>query len=77
MFPDPSVRVPVENELSQYGPEEHERESSGAVGDSQGRRHMRRKIKEWTGIAKRDYRDLLARAEHPNQLTTPTWRLPF
>ena len=77
MFPDPAVRERVEDELQRYGLEEHERETPrvrlailkvAGTGIEQ--------IREWTDIAKRDYRDVLAAAEYPNQLTTATWSLP-
>ena len=75
MFPDPAVRVRAESELNRYGLEKHEREKSrvrlailkvAGTGMEQ--------IKEWTDIAKRDYRDVLASAEYPNQLIAPTWK---
>jgi hypothetical protein len=33
-------------------------------------------IQMWVNIAKRDYRDVLASAEYPNQLRSQTWKLP-
>ena len=77
MFPDAAVRKRVEGELQRYGLEEYERETPrvrlailkvAGTGIEQ--------IREWTDIAKRDYRDVLAAAEYPNQLTTTTWSLP-
>jgi hypothetical protein len=76
MFPDPAARLRVANELDRYGPEKHEREKSRvrlAILKVAGTEMEQ--IKKWTDIAKRDYRDVLASAEYPNQLTTPTWEL--
>jgi hypothetical protein len=77
MFPDAAVRERVENELQRYGLEEYEREAPRvrlAILKVVGTRIER--IREWTEIAKRDYRDVLAAAEYPNQLVTATWSLP-
>ena len=77
MFPDPAVRAQVEDELNRYGLEEYERERPRVqLAILKVASTGIEKIKEWTDIAKRDYRDVLASAEYPNQLIAPTWRLP-
>lgn len=76
MFPDPALRAQVEKELGRYGTESYERERvrvQVAILKVAGPAIPR--IREWTDIAKRDYRDVLAGAEYPNQLITPTWNL--
>ena len=75
MFPDAAVRVQIENELNRYGLEKYERERTRvqlAILKVAGISFEQ--IKKWTDIAKQDYRDVLASAEYPNQLTAPTWR---
>ena len=77
MFPDRLLRDMVQNELSSYGQEGHEREGDRvrlAILKVAGT--SLEQIREWLAIAKRDYRDVLACAEYPKQLVTPTWRLP-
>jgi hypothetical protein len=76
MFPDPGTCAIAYEELARYGQEEYEREPdrvrvailklAGASLDGIG---------QWVGIAKNDYRDVLASAEYPNQLVAPTWEM--
>ena len=77
MFPDHSIRTIVRDELSTYGQQDHEREGDRVrlailkvAGTSLDH------IQLWLATAKKDYRDVLASAEYPKQLVTPTWRLP-
>lgn len=77
MFPNSAERDRIRDELNKYGQEPHE----GAISRVQlailkvaGLSFE--KIREWTGIAKRDFRDVLAAAEYPEELITPTWKIP-
>ena len=76
LFPDSDARNSIQQELARYGLEEYEREIDrvrlailkvAGVSPAQ--------VREWVEIAKRDYRDVLAAAEYPNQLTNPTWQM--
>jgi hypothetical protein len=77
MFPDPLVRRGVEAELKRYGGDTQEQGAcrvrlailklAGTSSD---------KIREWVDVAEKDFRDVLACAEYPKELVTPTWRLP-
>jgi len=77
MFPNSEERDRIRDELNKYGQEPYE----GAISRVQlailkvaGTSFE--KIREWTDIAKRDFRDVLAAAEYPEELITPTWKLP-
>jgi hypothetical protein len=77
MFPDPAARAAVSDELSKYGAEQHEQGSDRVrlailklAGTSP------EQLRYWVDIAKRDFRDVLAAAEYPDELRAPTWRMP-
>ena len=63
--------------LDRYGSAPHEREAVrvrvASLKLSAGRLSELEKV---IGHAKRDYRDVLAWAEYPEELVQPTWRLP-
>jgi len=78
MFPDPSVRKQVEDELNRYGVESYEREVPRVRVDIlKVAGASLEKVREWADIAKRDYRDILAGAEYPEELIKPTWNFPL
>jgi hypothetical protein len=62
--------------LEQYGTASHEREATrvrvAALKLSEGRLAELERV---IGDAQRDYRDVLAWAEYPEELRHPTWRL--
>ena len=77
MFPDSAVRRQIRDELGKYGLEPYEKEIPRvqlAILKVAG--SSLEKVKEWTAIAKQDYRDVLASAEYPEALVSPTWQLP-
>jgi hypothetical protein len=73
----PEVRVEATNVLAQYGTQAHEREDIrvrvAALKLSGGSLD---RLRELVATAKRDYRDVLAWAEYPEELRSPTWRMP-
>ena len=73
----PEVRVEATNVLAQYGTQVHEREDIrvrvAALKLSGGSLD---RLRELVATAKRDYRDVLAWAEYPEELRSPTWRMP-
>ena len=73
----PEVRAEVSSVLAQYGTQTHEREEIrvrvAALKLSNG---SSTRLRELIAHAKRDYRDVLAWAEYPEELRSPTWRLP-
>lgn len=71
---DDETRRAIAAELDRYGLEAYERETHRvrlAILKLGGASLER--VKEWTDIAKTDYRDALAAAEYPAELRTPTW----
>ena len=73
----PDVRAEAASLLAQYGTQAHEREEVrvrvAALKLSEG---SLERLREAIASAKRDYRDVLAWAEYPEELRSPTWRLP-
>lgn len=73
----PEVRAEARNLLAEYGTQAHEREEIrvrvAALKLSDGSLD---RLRELMARAKRDYRDVLAWAEYPEELHSPTWRLP-
>jgi hypothetical protein len=73
----PEVRAEVANVLAQYGTQAHEREEIrvrvAVLKLSEGSLD---RLRELVARATRDYRDVLAWAEYPEELRSPTWRLP-
>jgi hypothetical protein len=73
----PQVAAEAANVLAQYGTQAHEREEIrvhvAALKLSEG---SLERLRELVTHAKRDYRDVLAWAEYPEELRTATWRLP-
>jgi hypothetical protein len=73
----PEARAEAGEVLAQYGTEAHEREDIrvrvAILKLSDG---SMERLRELTVHAKRDYRDVLAWAEYPEELRSPTWRLP-
>jgi hypothetical protein len=73
----PEVRAEAANVLAHYGTEAHEREEIrvrvAALKLSEGSLD---RLRELMASAKQDYRDVLAWAEYPEELRSPTWRLP-
>jgi hypothetical protein len=73
----PEGRAAAINVLAQYGTQAHEREEVrvrvAALKLSDG---SLERLRESIASAKRDYRDVLAWAEYPEELRSPTWRLP-
>ena len=71
------ARAEAAKVLTQYGTQAHEREEIrvrvAALKLSEGSLD---RLRELMASAKRDYRDVLAWAEYPEELRTPTWRLP-
>ena len=64
--------------LDRYGTARHEREAvriraAAALKLCKGKHGRPQRV---IGHAKRDYRDVLAWAEYPEELVQPTWRLP-
>jgi hypothetical protein len=70
-------RGPAEAILDRYGSAPHEREALrvrvAALKLSGGKMTELERV---IAHAKRDYRDVLAWAEYPEELIQPTWRLP-
>lgn len=76
MFPDSRARDQVATLLARYGsePSEHEPDRvrldilklAGSSIEA---------VETWVNVAKTDYRDVLAAAEYPSQLRSPTWKL--
>jgi hypothetical protein len=76
LFPDPVDADLARQLLSEYGREEYEREASRvrlAVLKLSG--PSLEKVEGYVGIAKVDYRDVLALAEYPGQLRAQTWKM--
>jgi hypothetical protein len=76
LFPDPDDEDLARQLLAEYGVEEYEREASRvrlAVLKLSGQ--ILEKVEEYVGIAKKDYRDVLALAEYPGQLRAQTWKM--
>ena len=73
----PEARTEATHVLAQYGVAAHEREGIrvrvAALKLSEG---SLERLSEVIVSAKRDYRDVLAWAEYPEELRSPTWRLP-
>jgi hypothetical protein len=73
----PEERAPALQLLERYGTAPHEREAVrvrvAALKLCAGRLD---KLGELIKHAGRDYRDLLAWAEYPQELNQPTWRMP-
>lgn len=70
------VRAEAASVLAQYGTQSYEREEMrvrvAALKLSDGSID---RLRELIGSAKLDYRDVLAWAEYPEELRSPTWRL--
>lgn len=76
LFSDPDERAIVHEELIRYGQEEYEREPERVrVAILKVAGTSLEEIRQWVGIAKNDYRDVLASAEYPNELAAPTWEM--
>lgn len=76
MFPDTDVRAIVHEELARYGQEEYEREPERVrVAILKAAGASLETIRQWVGIAKNDYRDVLASAEFPSELVAPSWEM--
>ena len=73
----PEVRAEAASVLAQYGTQTHEREEIrvrvAALKLSDG---SLSRLRELIAHAKRDHRDVLARAEYPEEMRSLTWRLP-
>jgi hypothetical protein len=73
----PEVRAEAADMLAQYGTRAHEREEIrvrvAALKLSEGSLD---RLRDLMAQAKRDYRDVLAWAEYPEELRSATWRLP-
>ena len=73
----PEVRGEAAGLLAQYGTQPHEREAIrvrvAALKLSEG---SVERLQELIVRAKRDYRDVLAWAEYPEEMRSLTWRLP-
>ena len=73
----PEARADAASVLAQYSTQPHEREAIrvrvAALKLSEGSLD---RLRELMASAKRDYRDVLAWAEYPEELRSPTWRLP-
>ena len=73
----PGVRAEAASVLAQYGTQTHEREEIrvrvAALKLSEG---SPTRLRELVAHAKRDYRDVLAWAEYPEEMRSLTWRLP-
>jgi DNA repair photolyase len=76
LFPNPSRRAEAVRILRQYGAELHEREADRvrlAILKLAGKKLER--IRKAVETAKKDYRDILAYAEYPNQMVHDSWKL--
>ena len=73
----PEVRAGAASVLAQYGTETHEREEIrvrvAALKLSEG---SPERLRDLITHAKRDYRDVLAWAEYPEEMRSLSWRLP-
>lgn len=77
LFPDEAARAEVVGLLNRYGSETYEREADRVRLDIlKLAGPAMEAVKTWVKIAKTDYRDVLASAEYPNQMRSPTWKLP-
>jgi len=73
----PEVRAEAADVLAQYGARAHEREEIRVrVAALKLREGSLDRLRDLMARAKRDYRDVLAWAEYPEELRSPTWRLP-
>jgi hypothetical protein len=73
----PGDRAEASGLLTEYGGEAHEREAIrvrvAALKLSEG---SLQRLRDLVARAKRDYRDVLAWAEYPEEMRIFTWRLP-
>jgi hypothetical protein len=77
LYPNTTAREQVVEILNQYGTEAHEKETVRVRLDILKLAGTSLEdVKKWVGIAKKDYRDILASAEYPGELLAPTWRMP-
>jgi hypothetical protein len=76
LFPKAARREEALRILRQYGVEPHEREADRvrlAILKLAGKKLE--KIRKAVETAKKDYRDILAYAEYPNQMNHDSWKL--
>jgi len=76
MFPDVALRAEVTRILKRYGTETYETEIDRVHLDILKLSGTSREdVQKWVKVAKNDYRDVLAAAEYPNELISPTGEL--
>ena len=76
MFPENDARQEIIKILNQYGTETYEKEIDRVQLDILKLAGTSiEAVRMWVDVAKRDYRDILAAAEYPNQLLAPTWKM--
>ena len=77
IFPNATTRERVIAILNQYGTEPYEKEIVRVRLDIlKLAGNSIEEVEKWVDIAKKDYRDILASAEYPNELLAPTWKMP-